>query len=226
METIKQLTENLSPLIELITQLSAIVALWVAIYGIDSWRREHIGKKRADTAEEALALLYEASDAIEQIRHPVSFGNEHDGIERGEGESEAQWSARRNANVAFVRYGQHQELFNKIHAMRYRFMAQFGKDKAEPLLEVRNVTNEVLAAANTLSRLWPREHFRTDEQLQKHYDQIEKYEAKFWSMLSEEDELSNRIKAAVEEMEVTAKSEIEGKGSLYSIINKRIYGHR
>ncbi len=218
--------EYISPVIELITQLSAIVALWVAIYGIDSWRREHIGKKRADTAEEALALIYEASDAIESIRHPVSFGGEYGDIERGEGESDQQWHARKNANVAFVRYNRHQELFNKLHAMRYRFMAQFGKEHAEPLLEVRRVTNEVLAAASTLSRLWPRDHFRTDEQWEKHQAQIEKYESKFWSMLSEEDELANRAKSAVSKMEALAKAEIEGKGSLYALINRRAFGNR
>ena len=60
-------------MIEVITQISAIVALWVAIYGIDSWRREHIGRKRADTAEEALSLMYEASDIIEQMKLGAVF---------------------------------------------------------------------------------------------------------------------------------------------------------
>lgn len=209
-------------MIEVITQISAIVALWFAIYGIDSWRREHIGRKRTDTAEEALALMYEAADAIEHIRHPVSFGSEHGEIERGESESEEQWQARRNANVAFVRYNQYQELFNKLHAMRYRFMALFGKEKAEPLIQLRRVVNEVLSAANALSRLWPRGHFRTDKQWENHQKQIEKYEAKFWSMMSEEDELANRVKDAVTAMESTARAEIKGQGTLYSIINKRL----
>lgn len=209
-------------MLEALTQISAIIALWVAIYGIDSWRREHIGRKRSDTAEEALALMYEIADAIEHIRHPVSFSNEHADIERGERESEEQWRARQNANVAFVRYNQYQEMFNKLHAMRYRFMAQFGKELAQPLIDVRKVVNEILSAANTLSRLWARDYFRTDEQWQKHQEQVEKYEAKFWSMLSEEDELTNRVNAAVEAMEETAHSEFSGKGTLYSILNKKI----
>ncbi|MDH4284901.1 MAG: hypothetical protein OEV35_06240 [Gallionellaceae bacterium] len=210
-------------MVDLITQISAIIALWSAIYGIDSWRREHIGRKKADTAEEALALVYEAADAIEYIRHPISFGSEHGEIERGESESVEQWQARRNANVAFVRYNKHQELFNKLHAMRYRFMAQFGKEKVEPLNEVRRVVNEVLTAANALSRLWPRAHFRTDDQWEKHQQQIEKYEAKFWSMMSEEDELANRVRAAVSAMEATARAEIEGRSTLHSVINKRLH---
>lgn len=210
-------------MIEVITQISAIIALWVAIYGIDSWRREHIGRKRSDTAEEAMALMYEASDAIEHIRHPVSFGGEYGEIERGKAESEAQWQARRNANVAFVRYNQYQELFNRLHAMRYRFMAQFGKEKAEPLIEIRSVVNEVLSAANTLSRLWPRDYFGTEKQWEEHQKQIEKYEAIFWSLMSEEDELADRVKNAVSAMENTAHAEIEGRGTLFSLINKRLW---
>lgn len=209
--------------IDFITQLSAIIALWMAIYGIDSWRREHIGKKRADTAEEALAIMYEASDAIEYIRHPISFNNESGDIERSEKEGDAEWQARSNANVAFVRYQKYQELFNKLHAMRYRFMAQFGKEKSLPLSEIHKVVNEVLAAANTLSRIWPRAHFATDEQWEKHYKQIEKYEAKFWSTLSDDDELANRVRKAVLDMETVVESEISGEGSLHSIINKRLW---
>lgn len=209
-------------MIEVITQLSAIVAIWVAIYGIDSWRREHMGRKRSDTAEEALALMYEAADAIEHIRHPVSFSNEHGEIARGERESDEQWQARKNANVAFARYNRYQELFNKLHAMRYRFMAQFGKDKAAPLIEIRRVVNEILSAASTLSRLWPRDHFGTEEGWVNHQKLIEKYEAKFWSKLAEEDELADRIQRAVAAMEATARTEIEGQGTLYSLVNKRL----
>ncbi len=210
-------------ILQLITYISAIITLWVAIYGIDSWRREHIGRKRSDTAEETLALMYEAADAIEHIRHPASSGTEHDKIDRGENESESQWRARQNANVAFVRYNQHQELFNRLHAMRYRFMAQFSKGEAKPLIEIRKVVDEVLTSANILSRLWPRDHFRTNEQWQGHLEQIEKYEAKFWSMLSDEDELANRVKAAVTEMEDTAKNEITGPGTPHSFLNRKAF---
>ena len=57
-------------------QVSLLVGIWVAIYGIDSWRREHTGKRQIELAEDALALFYEAADAIQNIRHPASFGHE------------------------------------------------------------------------------------------------------------------------------------------------------
>ena len=62
--------------IELLNQISIFVAVWVAIYGIDSWRREHTGKRQIELAEDSLVLFYEASDAIKHMRHPLSFASE------------------------------------------------------------------------------------------------------------------------------------------------------
>jgi hypothetical protein len=48
---------------------SSILVLLLAVYGVDSWRREHPGKRRIELAEDTLALFYEAVDAIRHIRH-------------------------------------------------------------------------------------------------------------------------------------------------------------
>src|SRR5690348_16339935 len=117
--------------LDVVQQVSLLLGIWVAIYGIDSWRREHVGRRQLELAEDALALFYEAADAIRHIRHPASFGDEYKSIERGSGETDAALNARKNASIVFVRYNQHQETFNKLHAMRYRFMAQLGKDRAK-----------------------------------------------------------------------------------------------
>ncbi len=42
--------------------VSLIVAAWTAVYGISAWRREFLGKKRIDLAEEVLVSFYEAKD--------------------------------------------------------------------------------------------------------------------------------------------------------------------
>ena len=62
--------------IEIIKQISILFGIGVAIYGIDAWRREHVGKRQLELAEDTLALFYEAADAIKHIRHPASFGQE------------------------------------------------------------------------------------------------------------------------------------------------------
>ena len=58
--------------ISLLRDLSLLIGIWVAIYGIDSWRREHKGKREIELAEDVLALFYEARDAIKYMRFPFS----------------------------------------------------------------------------------------------------------------------------------------------------------
>ena len=36
--------------------------------GLDKWRRETIGKRKAEVAEETLTALYEAREIIESVR--------------------------------------------------------------------------------------------------------------------------------------------------------------
>jgi hypothetical protein len=210
-------------LIEALQQISILIGIWVAIYGIDSWRREHVGKRQMELAEETLALFYEAEDAINHIRHPASFGAETEHVERGDQETDAQFQARKNASVVFRRYNEYQELFNKIHAMRYRFMAQFGKTEAEPFDELRNIVNEIILSARMLSRLWPREHFRTDNQWEKHRAEVEKYEAVFWGSTSNEDAVTTKVKSAISKIETTCKNIISERNTLHGILKTKIW---
>ncbi|WP_446810763.1 hypothetical protein ACH50O_04075 [Methylomonas sp. 2BW1-5-20] len=204
-------------------QISILIAAWVAVYGIDSWRREHAGKRRIELAEDTLALFYEAVDVINWMRHPMAFAAETESIERGKHESEGDYQARKNASVVFVRYQQHQELFNKIHSMRYRFMAQIGKDKAKPFEDLRDIENEIKAAARILARLWSREQFVTPEQWENHQKQIQNYEAVFWSGIEEEDPITPKLNSVIEKIETTCQAVITGKGSLHNILNRDMF---
>lgn len=208
--------------IELLKQISILIAAWVAIYGIDSWRREHTGKRQMELAEETLVLFYEAADAIKHMRHPLSYSNETENIERGERETDAQFKARSNASVVFKRYNDHQELFNKLHAMRYRFMAVIGTEQAKPFDDLRDIINEITLAARMLGRLWSRDDFGTKEQIESHRKQVEKYEAVFWEGLEEEDPINPRVLAVVSAIEATCKRVIDGRGTLHAALNKRI----
>lgn len=202
-----------------IKEVSLLIGIWVAIYGIDSWRREHTGKRQIELAEETLALFYEARDAIASIRHPVSWGSESDDIERGERESEKDYDARKRANIVFSRYNEHQELFNKIHSMRYRFMAQIGKEESVPFDELRSIVNEIFRSARMLARLWARDHFKTEEAREKHWSDIEKHEAVFWDGMSEDDPINGKLGETINKMESTCKSVISGAGTLHGFFN-------
>lgn len=98
-------------------------------------------------------------------------------------------------------------------------MAQIGTSQAEPFDELRKIVNEIFSAARMLARLWPRNHFRADEQLEEHYKKIQKYEAVFWEGLEEEDQIAKRLAKTVADMERYCRDVIEGKGTIHYWIN-------
>jgi hypothetical protein len=208
--------------IQILQQVSILIGILVVIYGIDAWRREHIGKRQLELAEDTLALFYEAADAIRHMRHPASFGHETEVLKPGEGETDPQFEARKNASVVFHRYNQYQEIFNKIHASRYRFMAQIGKDESEPFNELRKIVNEITLSARMLARLWARDHFRTDDQWKLHQEQINKHESVFWEGSEEDDPINPKIDKVIEDIEKTCQSIISGNGTLRSFLNIKI----
>jgi len=203
--------------------VSVLIGIWVAISGIHAWRREHVGKRQVELAEDTLALFYEAENAIRHMRSPFGFGHEYEDIEQAERETDEQFEARKKASVIFHRYSQHQAVFSKLHASRYRFMAQIDKDKAQPFEDIRKITNEIISSARMLAQLWAREHFRTEDQQQKHWDRIGKHEAIFWEGLEEDDPINPRLEEAIGEMEGTCRAVIAGKGSFTGLLNKSLW---
>lgn len=207
---------------EILKSISLLIGIWVAILGVNAWRIEHSGKRRTELAEDTLALFYEAADAIRFLRHPFAFPHETEVGERADGESEESYQARKNASVVFHRYNQHQEIFNQLHAMRYRFMAQIGKEEAQPFDELRKIVNEITGAARILARRWAQSHFRSDQQRKEHEDSVSKQEAIFWEGLEAQDPINPRLTKTVEDMEQICRAVIEERFSLLELLNKPI----
>ena len=209
---------------EFIKNISITIASLTAIYGIDQWRREHRGKRQAELAEEALSLFYEAQDAIHHIRTPFSYSGEGSSRKPGDKESPEEKDAFDKAYVVFERFDSHIELFNKIHAIRYRFMTEFGVESAKPFEVLRSIVIEIKASANILARLWARQnrHFRTEQHEQNHFNQIQKHEAVFWEGLEDNDPINPRLKKCAAEVEKTCRDILTAKGTLFSLLNHQL----
>ncbi len=193
-----------------IPSLAALVGLFIAYRGIDAWRREHSGKRRIELAEETLALFYEASDAISAIRNPISSSTETDSIKIGQNESEQQYNARKAASVAVVRYRQYSELFGKLRSTRYRFMALIGREEAEPFDEVNLTVRKILAAANSLARLWADDVPMDAAQADRAQARRDRFEGIFWDGAEDEDLINLEVQATITKIEKTCRSIIDG----------------
>ncbi len=63
-------------LADFLQSVSIILACLTIILGVDAWRREFIGKRKIELAEDVLTRFYEARDAIARIRSPFSTSRE------------------------------------------------------------------------------------------------------------------------------------------------------
>lgn len=192
--------------------LASLIASGTVIYGVNAWRREYIGKRKLELAEEVLALFYEARDVISYIRNPFSFVGEGSTRNAAPNESPEEKQINDNAYVVFERYNKRQDLFNKLYSMRYRYMAQFGKDSAKPFDELRKIVNQIFSSSRMLSYYWNqqgRRQWKDDKEFQQHLDQMKKYEAIFWEMSSEEDPIIPRVDTVISDIEAQARQIIK-----------------
>ena len=188
----------------ILQSISVIIAAIVVIIGVNAWRREYIGKRNVDLAEEVLALFYEARDVIRSIRNPFGFSGEGSTRNSGPNESPQEKEINDRAHAVFERYGKRQDLFNKLYSMRYRYMARFGKDSAKPFDDLNNIVSEIFSSARMLAYYWRDQGHRTwqnEEEFQRHLREMRKHEAIFWEMAPDEDLIKPKLDAAIADIE-------------------------
>jgi hypothetical protein len=126
---------------------AAWVAGWVGLRGLDAWRTETVGRRRAELAEEVLTQFYRVRDIVAWARFPAHR-------EPADGETEGEVATRRNAAALapVERLASQNQVFSELQASRYRFMAHFGEEAARPFEEIRAVQEEIVHAAGQLAR--------------------------------------------------------------------------
>jgi hypothetical protein len=198
----------MSDVANVLQSVSIIFACIAVVLGIDAWRREFIGKRRIELAEDVLARFYEARDAIARIRNPFSTGGEGSGRQRHSHEREEESELLDRAYVVFARYEKEQELFNRLHSLRYQIMARFSVDASGPFDELRKILNDIFRASYMLGRhYWPRQGRvqMTEEQFQRHLKEMHQHEAIFWAGAVMEDPIVEKIDKVILDIEAVCR---------------------
>jgi len=201
--------------INILESISLIIAAGAVIIGVNAWRREYVGKRRLELAEEVLALFYEARDAIRFMRNPFGYGGEGSTRTAAPTESPEEKQINDKAYVVFERYNKRQDLFNKLHSMRYQYMARFGKDAAKPFEDLNKIVNEIFISAQMLTHYWMeqgRRQWNSKSEFQKHLDEMHKHEAVFWEMAPDKDQITPRVDAVISDIEAQSLKVIEKQG--------------
>ena len=98
---------------------AACTGAWIAYRGLEKWRAETIGKRKAELAEQALASMYEVRDVFQWARTRVIFPGEGETRSPEEDEPEKIKARRNRYSVPIERLHQDKELFARLQSQRY-----------------------------------------------------------------------------------------------------------
>jgi hypothetical protein len=68
--------ENLKIAATIIQAISSAAIAFFAVQGLRAWRRQLVGKRRFEVAEEAVLSAYRVAEKLEWIRNGAAFENE------------------------------------------------------------------------------------------------------------------------------------------------------
>jgi hypothetical protein len=187
---------------------AAVWAAYLGRKGLNAWRTETIGKRKAELAEQVLADFYEARAIFQFARQPFTFGNEGSTREKIPGETEAETDRLNSYFAVSERLLKRNDFFASLQARQYRFLALFGhgEDRAGPYDSLLKIRSEVMQAvyglmANYMARRQGGQPL--DSQLR------EKWENAIGWRSPENDAVARRIDAIVEAIEKTCRPAIE-----------------
>lgn len=188
----------------IIASATAIIASGIAVYGIRSWIREFMGRKKIELSEQALALFYESRDKIRIIRSPFSSVEEGSTRKRNPNETEEQQKTLDQAYVVFERYKREEETFNKIFSLKYRFMALFGAENEKPFDDLKEAINEIFIASQMLgTHYWKTWGYTplNGEELKSHLEKTRELEGKIWAGFPGQDVIEKRVESIISKIE-------------------------
>lgn len=194
----------------ILESIAIIIAAISVALGVNAWRREHVGRRRIELAEDVLSHFYEAEDVIRYIRSSLGYVGEGRSRSADPNETEEEKKIYDRAYVLIERYENNKEVFNKLRTLRYRFMVYFGAEKVTPFDDLKKIISKLLASARTLSYLWLEEQGKretADEtRVERLRERTAKYEAIFWEGSEDKDPIEPRVASLIKEIEDTCKS--------------------
>jgi hypothetical protein len=115
----------LSDLLSIFSNISVVIASFVAVSGVVFWRRKYEQQKTIDLSEEVLVLLYEYIDLLHSVRNPM-FNYRADVYELQDGETESERNKRVQVGEMERRMNFVRPIVNKLSVLSYRCKVAFG----------------------------------------------------------------------------------------------------
>lgn len=207
----------------IVQAISVFAACWAIISGVGAWKREFIGKRKIELAEETLAAYFEIKDAIAFIRSPFSSNKEGSTRQRSTGETDSESQLLDRGYIVFERYEKKKEIFIRFSTLKYKFMAVFGPQSEEIFTSTNQIINSIFVSANMLAtHYWQRQGRAPMEpdEFQRHLDEMRLHEGVFWDRYNEHDEIRNKLIGIQHILETVTKPCFEEPMKTYSFFTK------
>ena len=169
----------------------AAAATW---FGFQRWREQRWIERREHLAEQVLADFYDVRNVFPWIRSPGTYGGEGETRPRPKEEPPDLERLRNTYFIPIERMQAQKELFSRLDAARFRFMALFGVEAAKPFETIGKVRSDIQFAAHML--------IETADQDQD--DTTKDNRATIW-WRSDEDEVTKAIDDAVVQVEAICR---------------------
>lgn len=187
---------------------AAICAAALGYRGLNAWRTETIGKRKAELAEQVLADFYEARDIFQFVRQPFTFSNEGATRQKDDGETAADTQRLNTYFAISERLLKRNDFFANLLSRRYRFLALFGhgSEQNRPYDELFKIRTEVMGAVSMLMASYKQSRSGEpppDRKLR------EKWESAIGWGDPENDPVARRLNDIVEAVEKTCRPAIE-----------------
>jgi hypothetical protein len=148
---------------KLIESLSIVIASIIAVKGINSWKNELKWKRKYELAEDVLANIYEAHQAIKIIRSSAGYASEGSTRIKKDNETAEETKIYNDAYVPFERYERNKTALTNLHTLKYRFIAIYGLKFENHFDKFSQVVNKVFLESNKLARIKSKKDFKEME---------------------------------------------------------------
>lgn len=205
--------------------VSIVAACWAIISGIGAWKREFIGKRQIELAEQVLANFFEICDAISFIRNPFSDDGEGSTRQQGDHETAEQTQLLNRGYIVVERYVKKESVFVEFNALKYRFMASFGAETEVIFVETNEVLNSIFLSARMLGmHYWQRQGRvqMEDHELKTHLDEMHRHQRIFWEMGNDTDEIRIKLKKVQDRLEIAVKPCFQEPVSKWRVLMKKV----
>ncbi len=176
----------------------------VAMYGIDTWRREFKWKKKYELAEELLLCVYEVRECFTVIRNPFISAKELTPNQTNESTPSDILKRSNQASAIFDRIERSNDFFMKLNVLEHRFVLLFGKEVGKYIENLFYSRMKLIQALRLLeNKYWKDQGTNkfTEQEFQTHLREMERLEAIIWAGFHENDEFMNLIEQDIREIE-------------------------